>query len=122
MGSGSRRIAVQPGAGQANHRLFVGCRNKLLLVVDADNGKVAASLPIGEHVDATAFDPVTKQVISTNGDGTITIIQQEGSDSYHVAATIDSQKGSKTFALDDKTHRLFIPAAQFIPAAEPDQR
>ena len=96
-----------------NHRLFVGCRNKLLLVVNSDNGKVVDTLPLGEGVDATAFDPETNLVISSNGEGTLTIIHQDTLDDYHVADIIKTRKGSRTFALDTKTHRLFIPTADF---------
>ena len=100
----------------ANHRLFVGCRNKKLVVVNAENGKVVADLPIGERVDATAFDPKTKLVFSSCGDGTVTVVHQDSADKYTVVETIKTRTGSKTMGLDPKTHRLFIPGAEYKPA------
>jgi DNA-binding beta-propeller fold protein YncE len=100
-----------------NHRLFVGCANRLLAVVNAETGKVLTTLPIGERVDATAFDPETGLVFSSNGDGTVTVVRQEGADKYAVEGTLKTRVGSKTMVLDPKTHRLFIPAAAFKPAA-----
>ena len=94
-------------------RLFAGCGNRMLAVVNAEDGDVIATLPIGEKVDATAFDSDTKMIISSNGDGTMTVIHQDDADHYHVVRTIKTPKRSKTFALDRKTHKLFVPAAEF---------
>jgi DNA-binding beta-propeller fold protein YncE len=94
-------------------RLFVGCRNKLLVVVNAENGKVVDKQPIGERVDAAAFDPETGNVFASCGDGTVTVIHADGDDKYSVVETIKTKTGSKTMALDRKTHRLFLPSADF---------
>jgi DNA-binding beta-propeller fold protein YncE len=99
-----------------NHRLFVGCGNKFLLVVNAENGKVVSKHPIGEHVDATAFDPEKKLIFASCGDGTVTVIHDDGNDKYSVVETVKTKKGSKTLALDLKTHRLFLPSADFKAA------
>jgi len=122
------RWKVAPGASPSSlaidrvkHRLFIGCRNRLLIVMNADNGKVIASLPIGDHVDATAFDPETHQVISSTGDGALTIIAQDDPDHYQIVQTLATPKGSKTFGLDAKTHKLFVPAADFGPAQRPSK-
>ena len=106
-----------------NHRLFAGCHNRLLIVINSDNGKVITTLPIGDGVDATVFDPRTKLVMTTNGDGTLTVIHQDTPDKYHVVETVKTRKRSRTLTLDEKTHRLFIPAAQFAaePAPTPDK-
>lgn len=56
---------------QPNHRLFIGCRSKLMVVLDSDSGKVISSLPIGDHVDATAFDPDSQLIFFSNGEGSI---------------------------------------------------
>ncbi len=98
-----------------NKRLFVGCRNKLLIVVNAEDGKVVAKQPIGERVDATAFDPETGLVFASCGDGTVTVVHQDGPDQYSVAQTLKTKVGSKTMALDRKTHKLFLPSADFKP-------
>ncbi len=97
------------------HRLFVGCRNKLLVVVSADSGKVVADLPLGLRVDATTFDPETSLIFSSNGDGTVTVVHEDGPDKYSVVETIKTKQGSKTMALDRKTHKLFLPSADFKP-------
>jgi hypothetical protein len=68
-------------------------------------------------VDASAFDPETSLVFCSNGDGTVTVIHEDDPDRYTVVETVKTQPGSKTMALDVKTHKLFIPAAKFRPAA-----
>jgi DNA-binding beta-propeller fold protein YncE len=97
-------------------RLFVGCRNKLLVVVNAEIGKVVAKLPIGERVDAVAFAPQTGEIFSSCGDGTVTVVHADGDDKYSVVETIKTKVNSKTMALDRKNHRLFLPSADFKPA------
>src|SRR5271166_3701787 len=97
---------------RANRRLFLGCRSKVMAVVDADSGKVITTLPIGDHVDATAFDPATKLIFNSNGEGTITIIRQDGPDKYSLVETVKTLPKAKTMALDSKTHRLFLSTAE----------
>ncbi len=99
-----------------NHRLFMVCDNKLMVVVDADNGKVITSLPIGEGADGVAFDPGMDRAYSSNGDGTITVVQGLGGTNYKVLETIKTQKGARTIAVDTKTHHLFLPTAEYEPA------
>ncbi len=99
------------------NRLFVGCRNKQLIVVDAESGKVVGKAPIGDRVDATAFDPATGNIFSSCADGTVTVVHADGGDKYTVVETIKTKTGSKTMALDPKTHRLFLPSADFKAAA-----
>jgi DNA-binding beta-propeller fold protein YncE len=98
------------------HRLFVGCRNKLLAVVDADSGKVVTTLPVGERVDASAYDPELKLIFSACGDGTVAVVRQDSPDKYTALEPIKTRTGSKTMALDPKTHKLFVPAAEFRKA------
>jgi len=97
---------------RANRRLFVGCRSKVMAVMNADTGKVITTLPIGDHVDATAFDPETKLIFNSNGEGTITVIRQDGPDKYSVVETVKTVPKAKTMALDPKTHRLFLSTAE----------
>ena len=97
---------------RANRRLFVGCRSKVMAVMNADTGKVITTLPIGDHVDATAFDPETKLIFNSNGEGTITVIREEGPDKYSVVETVKTLPKAKTMALDPKTHRLFLSTAE----------
>ena len=102
-------------------RLFVGCRSKHLIVVDADTGKVVADRPIGERVDATAFDPETQMVFCSCGDGTVSVFHAEGKDKYTLVQTIKTKAGAKTMALDPKTHKLFLPCVDTKAAKEGDR-
>jgi YVTN family beta-propeller protein len=97
---------------RANRRLFLGCRSKVMAVVDADSGKVITTVPIGDHVDATVFDAETKMVFNSNGEGTITVIHQDSPDKYSVVETVKTAPRAKTMALDSKTHRLFLSTAE----------
>jgi YVTN family beta-propeller protein len=105
-----------------SHRLFVGCRSKLAVVMDAANGKVIASLPIGDHVDAAVYDSALQRAFFSNGDGTITVIGRSGNDGYAVVGTIATQRGAKTMALNPETHHLYLPTAEYgkAPAPTPD--
>jgi YVTN family beta-propeller protein len=93
---------------RANHRLFLGCRSKVMAVMNADTGQVITTLPIGDHVDATAFDPATKLIFNSNGEGTVTVVRQDGPDQYSVVETVKTLPRAKTMALDLKTHQLFL--------------
>ncbi len=97
---------------RANRRLFVGCRSKVMAVMNADTGQVVATLPIGDHVDATAFDGETRLIFNSNGEGTVTVIRQESPDKYSVAETVKTLPRAKTSALDQKTHQLFLSTAE----------
>jgi len=101
-----------------NRRLFVGCNNSLMAVVDADKGKVITTVPIGPGVDATAFDPATGNIFNScgGGEGSLAVIHQDGPDKYTPVQSIATQPRAKTLALDPRTHRLFLSAATFGPA------
>ena len=99
-----------------NHRLFVGCDNKMMAVVDADTGKVLATPAIGEGVDATAFDDETGLAFaSCGGDGVLTVVKEESPDKFSVAENAPTEKGARTLALDSKTHNVFVVTAKFGP-------
>jgi DNA-binding beta-propeller fold protein YncE len=104
-----------------HHRLFVGCANKLMAILDAGSGKVITTEPIGEGVDANAFDPETGFAFSSNGggDGTLTVVHEDSPDKFHVVENVATRKGARTMALDEKTHSVFLPTAQFGPAPAP---
>ncbi len=102
---------------RANRRLFSVCDNKLMAIVDADSGKVVATPAIGEGPDAAAFDPGTKIAFSSNGEsGTLTAIKEDGNDKYSEAGTIQTARGARTMALDEKTHKIYLATASFGPA------
>lgn len=97
---------------RANRRLFVGCRSKVMAVVNADTGKVITTVPIGDHVDATVYDAETKMVFNSNGEGSVTVIRQDSPDTYSVVETVKTLPRAKTMALDPKTHQLFLSTAE----------
>ena len=106
-----------------NRRLFIGCRNNLMAVVNADTGKVVTTVPIGQGVDASAWDPETSLVFCSTGDGKLSVIHQDSPDKYTVVGNVKTQNRSRTMALDLKTHNVFLPAAAFgpTPAPTPEQ-
>jgi DNA-binding beta-propeller fold protein YncE len=99
----------------ARSRLFVGCRNRELIVMNSDTGKVVTTLPIGEGVDAIRFDPETNLVFCSNGDGTLTVVHEDSADVYSVIANVPTQRGARTMELDPKTHRVYLVTAQLGP-------
>ena len=100
----------------ANQKLFTVCReNKGVSVVDIKTGKVTATLPIGAGVDAVAYDPETKLIFCSCGDGTTTIIKQKSADEYEVIQTLKTAERARTMALDAKTHKIYLSVAQFEP-------
>ena len=101
------------------HRLFSVCHNKLMVMMDTESGKVVGTAPIGDRVDAAAFDPAQKRVYSSNGDGTLTVIQIEENDKYTVLENVLTQKGARTMAIDTPTHHIFLPAAEYGPTIMP---
>jgi DNA-binding beta-propeller fold protein YncE len=106
-----------------HNRLFLGCRGKspMLAVMDASNGKVIATLPIGAGTDAAVFDADKKLIFTSNGEGTISMIQQESADRYRALEAIKTEPGARTMTIDTKTHRLFlITADRTTPPATPD--
>ena len=100
-------MAIDP----EHNRLFVGCRSRQLVVLDAATGRIVATVPIGAGVDACAYDPATHRVFSSCKDGTLAVVDQETPDHYTLAGTLKTVQGSKTMALDAASHRLFVPAA-----------
>jgi len=97
---------------RTNRRLFLGCRSRVMAVMNADTGQIITTLPIGDHVDATAFDPETKLIFNSNGEGTITVIHQDSPDRYSLVETVKTAPRAKTMALDPKTHQLFLSTAE----------
>jgi YVTN family beta-propeller protein len=95
-----------------NRRLFIGCRSKVMAVMNADTGQVITTLPIGDHVDATAFDSDSRLMFNSNGEGTITVIHQDNPDKYSVVESVKTLPRAKTMALDPKMHQLFLSTAE----------
>jgi YVTN family beta-propeller protein len=102
-----------------HRRLFAGCSNKLMAVVDADTGKVVTTLPIGSGVDANGFDPETSLAFASNGDGTLTVVHEDSPDKFTVVENAATQRGARTMSLDAKTHRVYLVSAEFGPPPAP---
>jgi DNA-binding beta-propeller fold protein YncE len=102
-----------------HRRLFAGCDNKMMAVVDADSGKVLATPAIGDGVDATAFDPGTGLAFASCGEGVLTVVREESPNKFSVAENIKTQEGARTLALDEKTHQVFVVTAKFGPTPAP---
>ncbi len=91
-------------------RLFSVCGNRVMAVSDPDKGTVIATPAIGAGPDGVVFDPGPGYAMSSNGDGTLTIVQQMGG-KYDVVENIATERGARTIALDDKTHKVYLPTA-----------
>jgi YVTN family beta-propeller protein len=102
-----------------HRRLFVGCHNQMMAVMDADNGHVVATPAIGQGVDANRFDPGTGLAFSSNGDGTLTVVKEDSPDKFTVLENVQTQRGARTMEIDPKTHRVFLVTAEFGPAPAP---
>src|SRR5271167_2252111 len=100
-------------------RLFAGCHNQLMAMVDYTNGNVVATVPIGQGVDANRFDPGTGLVFASCGDGAITVAHEDSPDKYTVVQTISTQLGARTMALDTKNHNVYTVTAKLGPPPSP---
>jgi len=98
-----------------SRRLFSVCGNRVMAVSDPDAGKVVATPAIGAGADGAAFDPGTGLAFSSNGDGTLTIVQQTGG-KWDVLENIATERGARTIAVDEKTHRIYTPTAKTAPS------
>jgi hypothetical protein len=98
-----------------SRRLFVGCDNKMMAVVNADSGKVLATPAIGEGVDATAFDAETGLAFASCGEGVLSVIHEDSPDKFSMVENVPTQTGARTMALDSKTHNVYVVTAKFGP-------
>jgi len=105
---------------QQHDRIFIGCRNQTLLVLDSTSGKELDRIKIGKWVDDTIYDPVRHRVFACCGDGTLTVIHQNSPDSYQVEEVVPTELGVHTIAFDSATNTIFAPAAKLRPIAPQD--
>lgn len=104
---------------RAHHRLFAACADSQMVVLDSSNGRFVAALPIGRAPDGAAFDQATGRAFSSNGVGTLTVIQEDSPDKFRVLQTVPTQPGARTMVLDEKTHCLYLVTATFGPPPPP---
>lgn len=127
----THRWALAPGEGPtglavdlATKRLFATCE-KLLVIMDADNGAIVSKIPIGNGCDGAAFDPETRLIFTSNGEGTVSIIKEINANEFKLIETVPTKRGARTITLDEKTHKLYLPTADFEPlpaGAAPNMR
>ena len=103
----------------AHHRLFSGCHNKMMTMLDTETGKVVTTVPICSGTDGAAFDDVMQLAFASCGDGTTTIAKEESPDKLTVVQTLKTERGARTMAIDPKTHRIYLPTAQMQPGPPP---
>lgn len=105
-----------------HHRLFAGCGNQQIVVLDSETGRVVTTRPIGERCDGVAFDPALGRILTTNGDGTLSVIHEDSPDRYTKVADVPTQRGARTIAVDATNHRVYTCTAKFgetpAPTAE----
>jgi DNA-binding beta-propeller fold protein YncE len=104
---------------RVNQRLFSVCDGKVMSVTDSQSGKHVASVRIGQHPDAAAYDQRRHLVYSSNGDGTLTVIRQDTADRYTVVQTLATKRGARTMALDPDTGKVYLVTADFGPTPAP---
>ena len=98
-----------------SRRLMSVCSNRLMAISDPDAGKVVATPAIGAGSDGAAFDPGTGYAFSSNGDGTLTVVQQTAG-KWDVVENIATERGARTVAVDEKTHKIYLPTAKTAPS------
>ena len=115
------RYSLFPGEGptglvydKKNRRLFSGCQG-LLIIMNADNGKIIDKIKIGNGCDGVVFDESNQMIYTSNGEGNISVIKQENENVYHLLPQIPTKKGARTIAIDKSTHLLYLPTAEFDP-------
>jgi DNA-binding beta-propeller fold protein YncE len=109
-------MAIDP----KHNRLFIGCRNQTLQVVDSLSGEIVSTLPIGKWVDATVYDPVRRRVFACCGDGTLTVVRQDSADSYTIDQVVQTELGVRTMAFDSATNTIYAPGAKLSPISPQD--
>ena len=103
----------------AHHRVFSGCRNQMMTMLDTETGKVVTTVPICSGTDGATFDDAMQFAFTSCGDGTTTIVKEETPDKLSIVQTLKTERGARTIALDPRTHRIYLPTAQFQPPPSP---
>lgn len=100
-------------------RLIIGCGNSTMAVMNEKTGKLVTTLPVGAGVDAAGFDPANQLAFTSNGEGTLSVVRQDANGTFTPVATIPTQRGARTMALDQKTHKIYMSTAEYGPAPAP---
>lgn len=114
-GKGPSGIAMD----RQHRRLFSACSNNLMIVLDANSGKLVGRVPIDSGVDGAGFDPSTHYAFSSNGQGTLTVVNEESPAKFSVVENVPTRRSARTMIVDEKTHRIYMVSAKFGPAPAP---
>jgi DNA-binding beta-propeller fold protein YncE len=101
-----------------NQRLFSVCGNKKMVIVDGQSGKTLTTIAIGDHCDGVAFDASLKRAYASNGEGSVTVVQEENPGSFNLLETLPTQKGAKTITSNSQNGHFYLPVAEFNPAKD----
>lgn len=120
------RWPVAPGSepsglaiDREHHRLFSVCANEQMIILDAETGKLVATVPTGKGTDGCAFDPEIGCAFASNGEGTLTVVHEENPSKFTVVENAKSRQGARTITIDPSRHVVFLPTADFGPAPAP---
>jgi DNA-binding beta-propeller fold protein YncE len=113
-GTGASGLAID----RKNMRLFATCENKFMIVMDATNGKVIASLPTGNGADGAGFDNDLQTAYASNGDGTLTVAREQSPGKFSVVENLKTKEGARTITVDQGTHKIYLPSGSFKPATK----
>ncbi|MFI5187668.1 MAG: YncE family protein [Chitinophagales bacterium] len=95
-------------------RLFAGCE-KLLIILNAENGSVVDKITIGDGCDGVAFDSRNKIIYTSNGEGNISAVKEMSADKFSLLGNYSTKRGARTITIDERNGELFLPTADFDP-------
>jgi len=104
---------------KARGRLIIGCGNKTMAVMDEKTGRIITTIEVGNGVDAAAFDPANQLAFTSNGEGSLSVVRENANGTFTTVATIPTQRGARTMALDLKTHKIYMSTADYGPTPAP---
>ena len=104
---------------KARGRLIVGCGNSTMAIMDEKTGKLVTTIAVGAGVDAAGFDPATQLAFTSNGEGSLSVVREEANGTFTKVATVPTQRGARTMALDTRTHKIYMSTAEYGPAPAP---
>jgi YVTN family beta-propeller protein len=117
------RWSLAPGEGptglaidRKTHRLFAGC-DKMLIVVNTESGAIAANVTIGDGCDGVGFDEGRKLVFASCGEGVLSVVKEESASKFTLLDNVPTKRGARTIAVDEPTHSVYLPTADFQPQA-----
>lgn len=91
-------------------RLFAGCVNQQMVILDAKTGAILGTTPIGKNVDGVAFEPSLRLAVSANGDGTVSVVKETATGKFETVQTVRTVPGARTITIDPKTHQFLLPS------------